>query len=134
MSTVNLATLQAEMSKAGAVPAPPNGGNISQKIRTATSTPAVKAAVQAKIGPSVEEQLQAELARLKAENEALRNKQQGERKLTVKISEKGALSVYGLGRFPVTLYREQWEFLLANSSGILAYIKANEKSLKVKGQ
>ena len=50
--------------------------------------------------------VQAELARLKAENEALKRQQASP--FSLKVSVKGALSVYGLGRFPVTLYKEQW--------------------------
>ena len=58
-----------------------------------------------------EEEMQAEIAKLRAENEALK-KPAGRGQMSLKVSEKGALSVYGLGRFPVTLYREQWEKLL----------------------
>jgi hypothetical protein len=54
--------------------------------------------------------MQAELARLRAENEAL--KKTGAKGLSLRVSEKGGLSVYGLGRFPVTLYKEQWTKLL----------------------
>ena len=52
--------------------------------------------------------------------------------LTCKVSEKGAVSVYGLGRFPVTLYREQWERLLAASEEIRKFIGENQDKLKVK--
>jgi hypothetical protein len=55
-----------------------------------------------------------------------------ERKLTLKVSEKGALSLYGMGRFPVTLYRGQWERLLAAKPEIEAFIKANDTLLAVK--
>ena len=54
-----------------------------------------------------EEELKAEIARLRAENQAFQRPARGQ--MSLKVSEKGALSVYGLGRFPVTLYREQWE-------------------------
>lgn len=54
------------------------------------------------------------------------------RKLTLKVSEKGALSLYGMGRFPVTLYRGQWERLLAAKPDIEAFIKANERLLAEK--
>ena len=54
--------------------------------------------------------LQAELAQLKAENERLKKQQASP--LRLKVSAKGALSVYGLGHFPVTLYKEQWARLL----------------------
>jgi hypothetical protein len=52
--------------------------------------------------------------------------------MSLKVSEKGALSVYGLGRFPVTLYREQWERLLAMSDSIRQFIKDNDSTLKKK--
>ncbi len=76
------------------------------------------------------EDLQSELERLRAENERL--KKAGRGKLAMKVSEKGALSVYGMGRFPVTLYKEQWLRLLAMAEEIKAFIEANEASLKSK--
>jgi hypothetical protein len=76
------------------------------------------------------EDLQAELDRLRAENERL--KKGGRGKLAMKVSEKGALSVYGMGRFPVTLYKEQWLRLLSMAEEIKAFIEANEGSLKSK--
>jgi len=76
------------------------------------------------------EELQAELERLRAENEALKKPTRGQ--MSLKVSEKGALSVYGLGRFPVTLYREQWEKLLAMADAIREFIKANDQALKKK--
>jgi len=77
-----------------------------------------------------EEQMKAELERLKAENEALRK---GNTKGTsLKVSDKGGVSVYGLGRFPVTLYKEQWTKLLDMADDIRAFIKENEAKLKVK--
>ena len=57
-----------------------------------------------------EQELQAEIDRLRAENEKLKNK--GVRGLSLKVSEKGAVSLYGIGRFPVTLYKEQWAKIL----------------------
>ncbi len=74
--------------------------------------------------------LQSELERLRAENERLRSSARG--KLAMKVSEKGALSVYGMGRFPVTLYKEQWLRLLAMAEEIKAFIEANGASLKSK--
>ena len=74
--------------------------------------------------------LQAENERLRAENERL--KQSGRGKLAMKVSEKGALSVYGMGRFPVTLYKEQWLRLLAIADDIRSFIEANQQSLKSK--
>jgi hypothetical protein len=77
-----------------------------------------------------DQDLQAELERLRAENEQL--KKSGGRKATMKVSEKGALSVYGMGRFPVTLYKEQWLRLLAMGDEIKAFIEENNESLKSK--
>lgn len=74
--------------------------------------------------------LQAELERLRAENTAL--KKTSSRGLSLKVSEKGGLSVYGLGRFPVTLYKEQWTKLLDMADDIRAFLKANESALKTK--
>ena len=79
-----------------------------------------------------DEDLRAELERLKAENERLKN--QRSRSVSLKVSEKGGLSVYGLGRFPVTLYKEQWVKLLDLADDIRAFIRDNEASLKTKGQ
>jgi len=76
------------------------------------------------------DELQAELERLRAENQRL--KQAGRGKLAMKVSEKGALSVYGMGRFPVTLYKEQWLRLLSMGEEIKAFIEANQDSLKTK--
>ena len=73
---------------------------------------------------------QAEIERLRAENERLRKA--GNTKAAMKVSEKGALSVYGMGRFPVTLYKEQWLRLLAMAEDIKAFIKANNDNLKSK--
>ena len=77
-----------------------------------------------------EEDLKAELERLRAENEKLKNK--GVRGLSLKVSEKGAVSLYGVGRFPVTLYKEQWRKILGMAAEIEEFIKENEASLKAK--
>ncbi len=77
-----------------------------------------------------DEDIQAELERLRAENEAL--KQRRSNAVSIKVSEKGAVSVYGLGRFPVTLYQEQWQKLLALSDQIKEFIEENRAKLKVK--
>jgi len=77
-----------------------------------------------------EEELQAEIERLRSENEALKKPTRGQ--MSLKVSEKGALSVYGLGRFPVTLYREQWEKLLAMADQIRQFIQDNTNQLKKK--
>ncbi len=76
------------------------------------------------------EDMQAELERLRAENQAL--KKTSAKGLSLKVSEKGALSVYGLGRFPVTLYKEQWGRLLDMAEEIRNFIKANDTALKAK--
>jgi len=77
-----------------------------------------------------DEDLRAELERLKAENEQLKN-QRG-RSVSLKVSEKGGVSVYGLGRFPVTLYKEQWARLLGMADEIRAFITENDSKLKSK--
>jgi hypothetical protein len=78
-----------------------------------------------------DEDMKAELERLRAENERL--KQRGARSISLKVSEKGGVSVYGLGRFPVTLYKEQWSKLLDMADEIRTFIKENESKLKAKG-
>jgi len=78
------------------------------------------------------EDLKVELERLKAENEALKNQKQGRGTLSMKVSEKGALSVYGMGRFPVTLYKEQWLKLLSIADEIKKFIDENDGRLKTK--
>src|SRR6185369_16845744 len=80
--------------------------------------------------PVSDDDIQAELQRLRAENELL--KKSGRSKLAMKVSEKGALSVYGMGRFPVTLYKEQWIKLLDMGDEIRAFIEANNDALKAK--
>ncbi len=78
-----------------------------------------------------EEDLQKQLEQLRAENERLK---QGTKagSLTFRVSEKGAVSVYGLGRFPVTLYQEQWDKLLAQVEDLRRFIDANRANLKKK--
>jgi len=76
------------------------------------------------------EDLKAELDRLRSENEAL--KKTSAKGVSLKVSEKGGVSVYGLGRFPVTLYKEQWNKLLDMAEEIRAFIKANDGQLKAK--
>jgi len=77
-----------------------------------------------------EENLKAEIERLRAENESLKSKTSS--RVTMKVSEKGAVSVYGMGRFPVTLYQEQWLKLLGMADEIRAFIAANAAQLKKK--
>jgi hypothetical protein len=84
------------------------------------------------IGCMADDDLKAELERLRAENERLKG--QRTRGVSLKVSEKGGVSVYGLGRFPVTLYKEQWAKLLDMSDEIRAFILENEGKLKVKGE
>ena len=74
--------------------------------------------------------LKKELEQLRAENERL--KKASSKGISLKVSEKGGVSVYGLGRFPVTLYKEQWKKLLDLSDEILNFIEANEGQLKSK--
>jgi len=79
---------------------------------------------------STEDELRAELERLKTENQALKARR--DQRVSMKVSEKGGVSVYGLGRFPVTLYQEQWLKLLDMADDIRAFIKENEARLKKK--
>lgn len=81
-----------------------------------------------------EETAEERLARLEAENRALREKleERGSRQVRLKVSPKGAVSLYGLGRFPVTLYKEQWLNLLDHGDDIRSFIKENDSSLKAK--
>ena len=77
-----------------------------------------------------DEELKAELVRLKAENESL--KQASVRGVSLKVSQKGAVSLYGMGRFPVTLYKEQWTKILDMSDAIRKFIVDNDSLLKEK--
>ena len=77
-----------------------------------------------------EDDLKAEVERLRKENEAL--KQRTTRGVSLKVSEKGGVSVYGLGRFPVTLYKEQWERLLDMANDIRTFIAEHAAELKTK--
>jgi hypothetical protein len=79
---------------------------------------------------SQDDGLRAELERLRAENQALKSRNQ--RGVSLRVSEKGGVSVYGLGRFPVTLYKEQWTRLLAMADEIKAFIVENDAKLKTK--
>jgi hypothetical protein len=77
-----------------------------------------------------DDDLKAELDRLRAENERLKNRTS--RGVSLKVSEKGGVSVYGLGRFPVTLYKEQWSRLLDMADDIRSFIRENDAKLKAK--
>jgi hypothetical protein len=76
--------------------------------------------------------LKAELERLRAENAALKSR--SNRGVSIRVSEKGGVSVYGLGRFPVTLYKEQWAKLLDLADDLRTFIKAHDSELKSKPQ
>ena len=78
-----------------------------------------------------DEDLKAELERLRAENTALKTSQS--KGISMKVSEKGGLSIYGLGRFPITLYKEQWTKLLDMSDEIRDFLRNNDLALKSKG-
>lgn len=79
-----------------------------------------------------ESEMKAELERLRRENEALKAGKAKAGQFSLKVSEKGAVSVYGMGRFPVTLYQEQWLKLLEHGDEIRAFIKDNADRLKKK--
>ncbi len=94
-----------------------------------TQTPPALPVVQQAVAMSPAEMM-AELTRLKAENAEIKKK--NEKPISFKVSQKEALSIYGLQRFPVTLYRNQWERLLAKKEDILGFIQENVKTLKTK--
>ena len=77
-----------------------------------------------------DDEMKAELERLRNENAAL--KKGASTGIRMKVSEKGAVSIYGMGRFPVTLYKEQWLRLLGMAEELRAFIDANESRLKAK--
>ena len=77
-----------------------------------------------------DDDLKAELEKLRAENAALKSR--STRGVSLRVSEKGGVSVYGLGRFPVTLYKEQWSRLLDMADDIRAFIREHESELKAK--
>ena len=69
-----------------------------------------------------------QIVKLRAENESLRG--EAARGTSLKVSNKGAVSVYGLGRFPVTLYKEQWHRLLGLADEIREFIRVNDEKLR----
>ena len=79
---------------------------------------------------TIDEEERAELERLRAENEALKAK--GARGLSLRVSEKGGVSLYGLRRFPVTFYADEWEKLLGMADDIRRFVGENEAKLKRK--
>lgn len=78
------------------------------------------------------EQLVEAIEQARAENETLRNPQPKARGCSAKITEKGGLSIYGLGRFPVTLYKEQWLKLLSFAQEIQDFIAEHDKEFSTK--
>jgi hypothetical protein len=78
-----------------------------------------------------DDDLKAELARLKAENETLKAKEK--RGTYLKVSEKGGVSLYGMRRFPITFYREEWERILGLAEEVRGFISAHSSELKTKG-
>ena len=88
--------------------------------------------IQAEISNELNmKELQEELERLKKENSELKKEKKAPG-VTWKVSEKGALSVYGLGRFPVTLYKSQWEQIFDKVDEIKLFMKENESKLAIK--
>ena len=79
-----------------------------------------------------DDEMRAELERLRAENEALKKKS-GPGGIQLKVSQKAALSLYGLGRFPVTLYKEQWQRILDMADEIRRFLAEHDGELKSKG-
>jgi len=82
---------------------------------------------------SDEDAMRAELERLRRENEALKQQKSVPRAVALKVSQKGAVSLYGLGRFPVTLYKEQWEKVLEMADEIRRFLAEHDAELKRKG-
>jgi hypothetical protein len=80
---------------------------------------------------SSDEEMRAELERLRAENEALRAKP-AKGALSLKVSEKGGVSLYGIRRFPVTFYADEWEKVLGMGEEIQRFIRENDARLKRK--
>ena len=79
---------------------------------------------------ATQDELQAELERLRAENEALKSGAAARRRVYLKVSDKGGVSLYGLGRFPLTLYVEQWETVLGMADEIRTFLAQNASKLK----
>jgi hypothetical protein len=86
--------------------------------------------------PNNTAELQAMIAKLTAENVALTRKASAKKShgASIRVSAKGGVSVYGLGRFPVTLYKSQWVKLLSMAQDINAFLEANESALAVRAE
>ena len=78
-----------------------------------------------------DEDVQAELERLRRENEEL--KQRGKKEIRLAVSQKGGASLYGIRRFPITFYKEEWERILGMADEIKAFLSEHEGELKSKG-
>lgn len=78
--------------------------------------------------------IEEQLAALQAENAALKTKMEKAATLSLKVSEKGACSLYGVGRFPVTLYATQWARVLGYADTIKAFLETNKSKLATKEQ
>jgi hypothetical protein len=79
-----------------------------------------------------DDEMRRELERLKAENEALKAKER--RGVRLQVSEKGGVSLYGMRRFPVTFYKEEWERILGMADEIGAFIREHAAELKTKSR
>jgi hypothetical protein len=77
-----------------------------------------------------DEDLRAEVERLRAENEAL--KTQKKDGLRLQVSQKGAVSLYGIRRFPVTFYADEWDLILGQADEIRAFVREHAGQLKRK--
>jgi hypothetical protein len=99
-------------------------------LRPLAGDPTIKRSIEGLGSTMSDDDTKAELERLRNENAAL--KKGASSGVRLKVSEKGAVSVYGMGRFPVTLYKEQWLKLLDMSDDIRAFITANDAQLKAK--
>jgi hypothetical protein len=77
-----------------------------------------------------EDEVQTELERLRAENQALKARQS--RELRLQVSQKGAVSLYGIRRFPVTFYADEWDRILEMDQEIRAFIREHDSELKRK--